>query len=407
MHLPRPQTLQDILVDGLIEQAAVDISLHSVTGVEFNGLTPSGDESDAPVEVRLHPAGGTWPGTRVARIASGQWTWLTERGRIFDIAELHGQHPASDDLLRAARTLHGNGPGLLVPHPDGTVSAVVLAHNPPAPLERALAAGLPAPRRAVAAFAAGRGIRVRESPDLLEFEQGPRIQMDGDEAVDIISTVNLAGLRADAALISAEHQLLFDGIFPSARVALDVDSATAQITTAGHQLVVGAQVLATIERGYWRWAWSDKRITHTPAGQAADAVRNFGAAHLIPLFTTPTVSAGRAERSGLVEAAKAALGRWTHTCVPLPGATSVVLLEHPQLLLPPATEAAIQATLRAPVDGSLNLHRAVAAYTGFRGLSSRGEYITAPDTGRVIHVQVGGGQITSAPRGSAPDPAAG
>lgn len=406
MYLPHPETLDDIITDGLIEQATYDTDLRSVTGVEFNGITPTGDEPDVPVEVRLYPAGTTRTGTRVARVAGGTWTWLTSRTGGFAIPELHGPQPASDRLLCAARTLWGNGPGLLVPHDDGTSSIVVLSPTSPAALERALAEGLPAPRRALASVAATRGVNVRESAAAVEFENGPRVLLSDDVAVDVDTGVNLGDLRADAALISAEHQLLLDGTFPGARIDLDVTSATARITSPHRQLVAGAQVLATIENDQWRWAWSDERVAHSPAARAAAAVHAFGEAHTLPLFTTGILPAGLAQRQGLIDAAKAATGIWTHTFVHLPGATSVVLLDHEQLRLPPATEAAILATLSAPVDPSLNLYRAVGAYAAFRGLQISGEDLFAPDTRRALHVRVEDGKISSGPRGIPGDPGA-
>lgn len=404
MHLPHPQTLHDVVIDGLLEQASVDADFHSVTGAEFSGLAPSTEEPDVPVEVRLYPSGSTQTGTRVARVADGTWTWLTSHTSAFPIPELHGEQPASDQLLRAARTLSGNAPGVLVPHGDGTSSVVVLTPAVPAPLDRVLLAGLPAPRRAVASLAASRGLQTRETPEAIEFENGPRVLLSGDEAVDIDSGLRLADLRADAALVSAEHQLLFDGLFPDAHFRLDVASATVQITSAHRSLVSGAQVLATVEQGQWLWAWADQRISHSPAARASAAVRDFGLTHALPLFTAGALSADLAHRQGLIDAAKAALGRWTHALIPLPGATAVVLLEHDQLHLPPATEAAIAATLRAPVDPTLNLYRAVGAYANFRGLQIRGEDLFAPDTRRALHVRVEDGKISSAPRGIPGDP---
>lgn len=435
MDLPRPTTLADIVTDGVIEQAGIDATSPVVSGVEFNGLAPDDHTEDAPVEVRLYPGGRTTTATRVARIIDAEWTWLTARARDFAIPELTGPQPASDDLIRAARTLYGNAPALLVPHGDSVTSVVVLNGTPARPpMATALAAGWRPGggfklRRALAAFAAARHCRVRfagNSGEVVSFENGPSVLIDGEHIIDISpqdaagpggpsAPLSLAELRADAALVSAEHQLLIDGVYPDARISLDPATASAHLVSSGRSLPVGAQVVATIQRDEWRWAWADPHLSGTPAATAAGTIRRFGADHLLPLLTTPVLPVELARTHRLAETVKPTVGRWTHAFVPLPDqhqpagqpVTAVVLLEHEQLRLPPATEAAMLATLRAPVGQSLHpevdLHRAVGSYANFRGIRIDGLNLIAPDTGRPVRVTVADDVISAAVPDTPPD----
>lgn len=415
MDLPAPLTLAEVVTDGIIDQAGVDLASPAVTGVEFSAQ--AGDELtvDAPVQVRLYPGPRTVSATRVARIDGNEWTWLSDRAASFPVPEFTGPQPVTDDLLRAARTLYGNSPALLVPRSDGVVAVVVLDDVPArAPMMAALASGWGAGhdgagvnvRRALASYAATQGRGLREEGAVISFENGPSVLLDGNQLVDVLAgpsenpVLTFADLRADAALVSAEHQLLIDGVYPNARIGLDLGRGTAQIVAAERTLVAGAQVIATVEHGRWLWAWADDRVRATPSARAADAIRAFGHEHALPLLTTPNVPASLARTYTLAEAVKPTLGWWTHAYLPLPGseATAVVLLDSEQLRLPPASQAAMLTTLRAPVDSALDLQRAVGSYANFRGISLDGENLIAPDTGVPVHVTVAKGQISAVVR---------
>lgn len=424
MELPRPRTLADVITDGIIEQAGVDAASPAFHDIEFSGLAPANDTEDAQVEVRMNPGPRTMSATRVAAIDSGEWTWRSQRVREFDVPEFHGPQRASDDLIRAARTLYGNLPALLVPHSPTVTSVVVLNDLPARPsMADALASGWSTGfaesgfdvRRALASFAAARGHGIRDDGDVVSFENGPRVLLDGPHPLDVDpgaespQAASLAEVRADAALVSAEHQLLIDGRFPDALISLDVARGQAHLASQGSQggsLTVSAHVVATVEHGRWRWAWADPNLHGALAAVAARGIREFGLDNKIPAFTTADLPAELARKYSLAEAVKPVLGRWTHAFVSLPGtsATSVVLLDDDELRLPPASEAAIRATLRAPVDSSLDLARAIGSYANFRQIRVDGEDLYAPDTAHAVHVTVSGGSITAAVRDTPPDP---
>lgn len=404
MDLSRPETLSDLIADGAIEQAAVDAALGSVTGVEFDGLDPEGTDPDAACWIRLHPGQRDLPATRVARVEHGTWRWLTSRTAGFDVPELHSDQVASDDLMRAVRTLFGNAPALLAPHSDDVVS-VVVPHGRPAtlPVPQALAAGLPLvpPGKAVRAleeFAAARGLGERQTADRVEFSDGTAVVVDAGEGIDVCdgASAAVADVVADAVLVSAEHQLLFDGRFPDAHLTLDASAGRARVVSRDRTLDAAAHVVGLIRNDEWVWAWADPRFNTTPAAHAVRAVHRFGTDHRIPVLTRPVTAC----RNWLIDVCKPITHRWVHGFVHLNDAVAVVLLEHPELTLPAPSEAAILATFQTPFGPGVDGYRAVGSYANFRGLGIRGETLTAPDTGTVFDLSVADGRATAVPRGT-------
>lgn len=363
MDLPSPASLADLLADGWLVQADVDAtwaSLGQVTGVEFNDDT-----------IRLHTRAGTrdLPGREVARVVDGRWTW-TQIPEL-DIPELHEPEAAFDELLRAARTLHGNVPVLLAPFPDGLRAVAVEFRPAPGPIRSTLTHGLAQlpplldARRALLSFAAARGLGIRSEADAVGLSDGTVVGFEGPRPVSVTS--GEGGLRpvdvlADAHYYSAEHQMLWEGAFPDARVQLDIPGRRARVN--GWE--AAATVVATVTGDTWTWAWADPHLPPT----AAANLRRFGLDHGVLDLVRPRVPA----RPELVNLAKPVLGVWTHTYVQLNSETrAVVLLDAPPLALPgpddPRTTRAVEATLRAPVPAGVDEQRARAAYAQRRGVS--------------------------------------
>lgn len=248
MDLPSPTSLADLRTDGALLQTDVDATWHStmgtVTGVEFTGDT-----------ARVHRRAGTrdLPATEVARIVDGRWEW--SRRYDLDIPELHSPQPASDELIDAARTLHGNVPVLLAPSADGTRVFAVDFRPVPGPVRSALTLGLAGidplfdARRALLAFAAARGLGVRTDAGNVSFSDGTTVTFDGDLPVDVSGGMTLDDVRADAHYFAAEHQLLLAGTFPGLQLRLDIGRGRALLSD---RLEATALPVATVTGIYGR-----------------------------------------------------------------------------------------------------------------------------------------------------------
>ncbi len=427
MELPHPSSLLDVITDGVIAQADIDAAVGAsfgpVTGVEFTGPSPGVHESeltaDAPVDVRLHGrTGDPVPahGVRLAVIRDGGWTWATTRNEGFDIAELHGTQPVTDDLIRAARTLAGNVPVLLAPHDESAASVVALSDTPPqGPLRQALISGIRMleerfdTRRALLGFAAFRGLGLWEDAESVTLSDGAEriaLTLRDGQVLDLAGGMRIDDVRADALYHSAEHQLLLDGLFPDTRVRLDLAQAQAEVTS-GRNVSTGAlharaQVIATVTGDTWTWAWADSQLTGSPSIQLIGGLERFGLDHGIPALFRPRMSVEQARRLNLVDVAKPVTGLWTHAQVTLnEQTTGVVLLDAEALRLPPPTAQALLATLQAPADTSLDLRRAVDSYAGYRGVhlvhATDGAVIPLPGDGERITVSFGPAGVTAYP----------
>lgn len=365
MDLPAPRSLADLLADGALLQADVDATWASttghITGVEFSGDT-----------VRLHTRSGVrdFPGREVARIVDGQWTWTQDPE--LDIPELTQPQSASDDLLRAARTLHGNVPILLAPFPDGTRTVAVDFRPTPGSVRSALTLGLAglAPgldtRRALLSFAAARDLGLREEENRVEFADGTAVTLDGDRAVEVSGGLSLRDVRADAHHLAAEHQLLLHGKFPLARLDLDIAGGRGTLQSRQGSIPVRAVVVATVVGEQWTWAWADPHLPPSPAAN----LRRFGLDHGILDLVRPHV----ARQPWLVDVTKPVLGIWTHTLVQLnPETTGVVLIDAPDLHLPgpdsATTQRAVEALLAEEVPAGVDKQRAREAYAQRRGIT--------------------------------------
>lgn len=360
MDLPVPTSLTDLRTDGALAQADIDAAWArevGPVGVEFTGGTARVGALDLPT-------------TEVARITDGRWEW--SRHHELDIPELHSPQPASDELLSAARTLHGNVPVLLAPSAGGAQVLAVGFRPEPGPIRSVLTLGLAGldplldVRRALLSFAATCGLGVRSSAASFDFSDGTKVLFDGDLPVAVSGGMSLADVRADAHYFAAEHQLLLDGTLPGLRVDLDIPRGRALLNG---QVEAAALIVATVTADTWTWAWAD---TNLPPGPAVN-LRRFGIDNGIIDLVRPRLPLERARQLGLADAVKPVLGIWTHIFVPLnEETTGVVLLDAPALRLPgpaaPTTPAAVQASLQAPLAADLDPQRARASYARLRGV---------------------------------------
>lgn len=382
MQLSHPTSLAEVIADGAIVQADISASfaaaMGEITRVEFiHGEDSTGATEQAQVTVhRRGQRPARLPATIVARITGGEWTWVSERGTGFDIPELRDTHPATDALIAAARTLHGNAPLLLVPQPGGEVTAVVIEESFPTAAPRtALITGLAALpeavdiQRALLGFAAARGLGIRETATGFVFSEGTEVKVENGRVTDIPGGMSLAEVRADAAYFSAEHQLLLEGVFPEHHITIDPAQASAHLK-GENSLQVDATIIATIRDGIWRWSWAEDKLRHAPIAAAAANLHRFGMDQGIPEFYRSSLPLSQARAARLHVAAKPVLHRWTHVTAALdPQTTAVLLIDHAQLHLPAAGVAAVEASLAADLSPELDRRRAVHAYARLRGLS--------------------------------------
>ena len=362
MHLPSPTSLDDLRADGALIQADVDATWSSVMGT-VQGVEYTADTA------RVHTRSGArdLPAAEVARLVDGEWVWSREHD--LDIPELHSPQPASDGLLRAARTLHGNVPVFLAPFPDGQRAMAVEFRPSPGPLRSALTLGLaqlPAEldaRRSLLAFAAARGLGVRETADAFEFSDGTAVTLRSGRPTSVSGGLQVEDVLADAHYFSAEHQLLLDGRFPDPDIRLDI--AGGHATLDGH-VHAGAIIVATVTGETWTWGWADPYLPPSPAAN----LRRFGVDHGILDLVRPRVPA----RAELIDVCKPILDVWTHALVPLNADTrAVVLLSAPELTLPgpqaPTTGQAVEVTLATVPGAGVDKRRARAAYAQRRGVT--------------------------------------
>ncbi|WP_257182855.1 DUF6882 domain-containing protein [Corynebacterium cystitidis] len=386
MDFGMPTSLTEIVTDGALAQFDVDATSTTVSGliesIEFSGVSPEDNARDAIVDLRINRTGGRSEqssGTRVAIIRDGQWHWRTARTEPFDIAALNEVQPADDLHLRAARTLFGNAQVFLAPHSDGSSSVVALNGTPPtSPLRPALLHGVAAldpdvdVYRAIAAFAASRGVGARQTNEGIALSDGTEIVIRNGKVTNVGGGLSFDDVVADAFLTSVEHQFLYDGRFPQAVVSPNLVAGRALVQPQGQPpFEVTMQVIVTVTEQTATWAWADPNLTGSPAAQAAATVRGFAVDNGIPQFLSPQFSPPLID--DYIVAVKPIVGLWTHTVVPLaPQTHASVLLGGPQLALPQPLQAAVDATVAA-LDGqdfsAPRRERALGAYARHRGLT--------------------------------------
>ena len=384
MEHPAPRTLAEIVTDGTIACADADAAFTALIGrpggIEFNR---DGDRMEVRA-ARRRASDVSTTGTVVAEIRDGMWTWRSARAADaaarFGIPQLSGTWPATDDLLIAARTLHGCTPGLLAPMPDGTTAVVCL--DPPQPMgdtRTALitAAGIPMAGedlpRALTGFAAIRGLDVHVDGSVWSFSDGAAARVENGRLRDIAGGLDIDPVRADALLPSTESQMYLDATFPGATAVADpVLGLVTLETPEGSGMRTRGVVLATVTGDTWCWGWADRNISAAPGTADCHRIRDFGRREGIPAFVSPTLPLSLARELDLVSTAKPVLGRWFHTTAQLTADTwAIVVFSDRGLVLPAPTVPVVGAvidTIRGVDTGGIDAHRAIAAYARHRGL---------------------------------------
>jgi len=385
-----PQTITDVVADGIFAQAEYDSDFNSNLGsIAHVDVESAGDS----FVVHFKPTFGsifTANAEQVAVLnsAQGMLHWTSPRAHqahtSFNIPEFEGDVPYSPSLFAAARTLHGNRPALYAPQRNGETPVLVLDTPPPTPnSRRALTHGIPSLlptmdiRRALRAYAAATGLGIYETDTTISFSDGTDLTLEDNLIKCISGDFSLDDFRADAFYFNVEQQLLFDALYPNspATPTAQFDPVTSLLTLfsqfeAGRPaLTVHAMVLATVRDDTWTWAWASNLPPHLQ--QASLKLRETGAHLGIPAFLYPQLPVSLAESWGVLTAVKPPLQRWIHTAVPLgDGTTAVLLFDHPELRLPTATTDALHATLQTPLPAELDARQAVRSYARLRGVNS-------------------------------------
>lgn len=395
MEIPRPSSLFDVITDGILGQACVDqafaAQLGRVTGVEFNL-----SEDTTAVNVRINRASGSpfdTAGEIIAWINNQEFEWVSTRGQDLDIEVLQGTQPLSDDLITAARTLYNNAPAFIAPLVDGRKALVALHHMPQLiDVRHSLIEGLPNMlpgtdfKRALSSFAAFRDLGIRFDSNRIAFSDGTSLLLRNDRAIEIAGGLSLRDVRADAAFMSAEHQLLFDALSPSHNVTFNPHLNTATVENE-HQ--VRAIPLAVIDGSRWVWTWSLRELN----GQATEGLARFGFDNGLLLLTNAEITVEEAQSFDLIDIAKQVLNIWTHAIIRQEdGSAVVVLLDHPRLQLPPASHLAVEATLYHPLSRDIDARRAVVSYAAHRNVPFDGFALTVD--GKHVNVEFDGDRIT-------------
>lgn len=222
-----------------------------------------------------------------------------------------------------------------------------------------------------------------------------------------------AQLQDDAALLSFEHQLHLSETIGEHAWEATLDRPRFAFT-GDHPLVVSRFHLlgsAAPGPGSWLWSWANPSGYPEEITALADGVRRYGEEHGIPELASPEVPFAALPGSPtepalaaalMTEAAKAVSGRYTSYSGPVGGGTRMgVLLEHPDLTLPPPEPARVARILQQSImDLELHDHRrAFLAYARQRaGLSSveDGTRITVLGPGIEIAVEFNENNLVTA-----------
>jgi hypothetical protein len=193
--------------------------------------------------------------------------------------------------------------------------------------------------------------------------------------------ISLAGLHDDAAFLSLEHQLHLSDVLGQHEWRVDLDTPSFSVTGDHPLTCTAVHLLGSAAPGprSWLWSWANPSGFAPAATGLAEWLRSFGQQHGIAELTTaelpfadlpgtPDNPAGAAW--ALVNAAKAATGRWTcYTPDAGDGTYLAFLIEHPDFVLPPPETPRLLRVLQEGLfQGITNHRRAVQSYAVGRGL---------------------------------------
>jgi hypothetical protein len=202
-----------------------------------------------------------------------------------------------------------------------------------------------------------------------------------DGGIDMAAPISLAGLRDAAALLSFEHQLHLTDVLGEHEWRANFDVPSFGVTGDHPLTCTAVHFLGSAAPGprSWLWSWASPSGYAPAATSLAEWLRGFGEKHGIAELTTPELPfaalPGAPDDPGvaawaLVEAAKAASGRWTSYTPDVGGGTRFALLiEHPDFVLPPPEGPRVMRILQEGLlQGITDHRRAVQSYAAGRGL---------------------------------------
>lgn len=347
--LSSPTSVSEVAQDGLIRRRWVDAQLAEMLGdITATEVNQVADEEFQVRHGRRRGADLTFAATRVARVTAEGWEWTSSRmqeaAEVFGIPELWGTHPEQLDFQGAVRTLHDGAPVLRA------LGSILVVHVP-VPAGNALLGAAGIGGRPLDGYCAMHGM--------------PEVTCRDGVVYDLPTGLLLDDLRADAAFLSHEHQLLFDAIVPPHPGILDLSRGIAHFQTPRGPLTATAQVIATVTDNKWTWAWADPYLPP----RSAFALHEFGASNALPILCTPRLPLNVAQKWDAEKIAKPILGVWTHAFIPLnPQTYAVTLLSHPSLALPAPRPAVVQQVVATPLDPVVPRERALGFYCAARRL---------------------------------------
>lgn len=426
MNLTQPKTLHELAADGLFTATAHDMcwqQFKGVRGIEFNFQAEASVDAaanskstkslplleDVPVEVRLYTEAGTidFAGRRIAVLADATWTWATAIERSADIAELHGSHPPSEIILAAARTLEGGNTILIGDQENGTKAVVSVDITQADPsksglnllspqavrAEKVLVEGIGDPLigeldelRAVRAFAHNRGLGIEELSHGLRLrnaEAGSH-NSDTDITVEFLderisaifapqgqgSTWRLEDISADGYFCAIEHAMWLSANFPKAaneHVPVNLEAGRVLVDEES-KLEASAVIIATVTDGMFTWAWADSQLAQLRWQAPVQRLRKFGIDKLVPALVRQSIPADTARELALPQAAMPIMNMWKVVTVRLnPHTTGIVLIDAPELQLPPLSPEVEASVLENSPPIHINSNRAFEAYEAMRG----------------------------------------
>ncbi|MFJ1458300.1 DUF6882 domain-containing protein [Nocardia sp. N2S4-5] len=206
------------------------------------------------------------------------------------------------------------------------------------------------------------------------------------------------GLLDDAALLSYEHQEYLSEVLGVPAWHVDYEPPRFEFSGERNLVCTRFHVLGSAAPGpqSWLWSWANPDWYPDEVTELAETVRDYGVRHGIPLLSEPEVPFSEFPESPtdplrvtwlVGELAKAISDSWTWYSAPVGGGTRLaVLVEHPDLAVPPPDMLRVSRVMQAADRLGLPDHRrAMYSYAVRRGLRADFDadrsklYIEGPD----------------------------
>lgn len=387
-----PTSFEEILTDGYMIQAEYTEAWQRATApiqeVEFQDVA-----NFYQVRVYTKKKIQTFTATRVASIQDGTWYWHNHYR--FQIPELLAPQPYHLDLMRAARTLHGNAPAMVVPQGNSRFEVIVIDPHqlPTIPLQHSLPLALAAvPRhsdlaKALTAYAGFRGEPLQHFTAAETYSGREEFHL-GQYRIDaatrtIEGATHLRDLNADAWYPSIEAQYFYEAHQPPTHLPVNLNTGEVCLGNTS----TSAVLVGTITDSIFRWSFNDACAWNLPVAHAAHEIKRFAVDHNVVELLRPHYPAeDLADVIEYVRATKPILGRWVHAAVQLDATTEgIVLLQGDALALPPLRAEVAQAVLDNPIPQQYDAQRALQFYARLRQVrvTPNGNQLLLP-TGEIV-----------------------